>query len=175
MGHCQFCSDVHPFATWLVTPDYGSQSPGPCSPALQGLLRGKGSLFLDKCGGNSLQAHSLNRSPAQQGHQLHILTRPASHCLLSLCPSQMVPLWAWALLFSWLTGSQAAGFVPLQATATATALRSLHPACVSGEEALPTAGERIPSCWHQRVLPRNRVIRIPCLLPIPSELFSHFS
>lgn len=75
------------------------------------------------------------------GHQLHFLTGSASHCLLSLCPSQMVHLWAWALLFSWLTGSQAAGFVTLQATT----LRTLHAGWVPGGEVLPTAGERLSS------------------------------
>lgn len=140
MGHCQSCSDVHPFATWLVTPDYVKPVTRALLPCPAGVASGEGFFVLRQMWKERPPGTLTEQISNTAGLQLHFLTGSASHCLLSLCPSQMVHLWAWAL-FSWLTGSQAAGFVSLQATT----LRTLHPACVPGGEALPTAGERTSS------------------------------
>lgn len=172
MGHCQSCSDVHPFATWLVTPDYVKPVTRALFPCPAGVASGEGFFVLRQMWKEWPPGTLTEQISNTAGHQLHFLTGSASHCLLSLCPSQMVHLWAWAL-FSWLTGSQAAGFVSLQATT----LRTLHPAVCLVGKLYPLLGRGLPlihSCRHQRVLPQSCVTRIPCVLP-HSELFSHFS
>lgn len=145
MRHWQFCSDVHPFATWLVTPDYAKPVTRALLPCPAGVASGEGFFILRQMWKEQPPGTLTEQISNTAGSSAAFSHGSASYCLLSLCPSQMVHLWAWALLFSWLTGSQAAGFVPLQATATAIALRTLHLVCVPGEEALPTAGEGISS------------------------------
>lgn len=46
MGHCQFHSDVHPFATWLVTPDYAKPVTRALLPCPAGVASGEGFFVL---------------------------------------------------------------------------------------------------------------------------------
>lgn len=67
------------------------------------------------------------------------------------------------------------GFEPLWATATS--LRTLHPARLLGEEALPTAREissDLLLLTPESAPTESCVTIISCLL-LPSELFSHFN